>query len=116
MSHLLCAQHIWATRLMEEKSELPVWAELPAEKWESWLKKNQNALTTVIQQITDWEEPVLYHSSSGKAYRNAPHEILQHLPLHGSYHRGQLVLLARLQIEKPPLTDYIYHIRQSEQL
>ena len=52
-----------------------------------------------------------YRNSAGQAFRNRVDDVLAHVALHGSYHRGQLALLARQGGGTPALTDYIAFVR-----
>lgn len=59
----------------------------------------------------DLTRVVEYHNSAGHSFHNTVAEILAQVILHGSYHRGQLALLARQGGGTPAMTDYIFYAR-----
>jgi uncharacterized damage-inducible protein DinB len=57
------------------------------------------------------ESEVPYVNSAGQSFRSRVDDILLHVALHGSYHRGQVALLVREAGNKPAPTDYIGFVR-----
>ena len=53
---------------------------------------------------------ITYRNRAGKEYRNTVGDILAHVALHGSHHRGQLALLVRQGGGVPAGTDYITYL------
>jgi uncharacterized damage-inducible protein DinB len=57
--------------------------------------------------------PSSYEAPDGKTYTQTFAEILQHVIQHSTFHRGQLVTMARgLGITDLPKTDFIHYLRQ----
>lgn len=54
---------------------------------------------------------VSYRSSKGEPFTSAILDILTHVSLHGSYHRGQIATHLRMENITPPMTDYILYAR-----
>lgn len=52
------------------------------------------------------QHEVEYHTSNGATFRNSVADILTHVALHGSYHRGQIALVTREAGPTPVPTDY----------
>jgi uncharacterized damage-inducible protein DinB len=52
-----------------------------------------------------------YRNSTGTQFRNTVSDILTHVVLHGSYHRGQIARLTREAGGTPAVTDYIAFVR-----
>ena len=50
---------------------------------------------------------VEYRNSRGVVFQNTVAEILTHVALHGSYHRGQIAMRVRAAGGVPVTTDYI---------
>ncbi|WP_064196728.1 MULTISPECIES: DinB family protein [Emticicia] len=50
---------------------------------------------------------IAYHNTKGDSFTNTISEIFSHLLLHSAYHRGQVVILLKGNIEQLPMTDYI---------
>ncbi len=53
-----------------------------------------------------------YANSKGEAWKNSMTDILTHVGLHSSYHRGQIALEIRRSGSDPAYTDYIHAMRQ----
>jgi uncharacterized damage-inducible protein DinB len=54
---------------------------------------------------------VSYRKSAGRDFRNSVRDIVIHVTMHGSYHRGQIARLVRAAGGEPPYTDYIQYRR-----
>jgi len=61
----------------------------------------------------DFARIVSYRNSAGHPYQSTVEDILLHVALHGSYHRGQIATLLRQSGSEPVLTDYIAFIRDA---
>src|SRR5690606_1364355 len=59
----------------------------------------------------DLEREVSYRNSAGRAFESTVVDLLMHVALHGSYHRGQIALLLREGGAEPSATDYVAFIR-----
>jgi uncharacterized damage-inducible protein DinB len=55
---------------------------------------------------------VSYVNSKGEPWTSTAGDILLHVALHSSYHRGQIAMALRDGGEEPPYTDYIHCVRQ----
>jgi uncharacterized damage-inducible protein DinB len=54
---------------------------------------------------------VRYTNSAGRTYDSKLDDILLHVALHGTYHRGQVALIVRMAGGVPAPTDYIAYVR-----
>ena len=113
LGHIIGAEQLWLERVHGDAQSMEVWPELD--------------LTNVVEMLDDlhvqWMRlldnqredkllrPISYTNSKGQPWANRVEEILTHVVLHSSYHRGQLALLTRQSDVEPPLTDYIHAIR-----
>lgn len=111
-SHLLAAQHVWHQRIIKKEYEFQVWEDIPSSNWENILGKNYQNWQKLIQDKSDLQETFQYQTTSGKKFQNTISEVLNHLLIHSSYHRGQVIVLLRPELEEVPLLDYIFHIRK----
>lgn len=116
VSHLLAAQEIWLVRLQGETVSVSPWQETPETVWLPTLMENVQKLTRFILKCDNWQSTITYENSKGERFENTIAGMLQHLFLHGSYHRGQLVVLMRPWVEKPPVTDFIFYLREGNTL
>ena len=52
-----------------------------------------------------------YQTTKGIEYRTPVGDVLMHLVLHSSYHRGQVAAAVREAGGKPAVTDYVVYLR-----
>ena len=67
-----------------------------------------------VQSIkkSDLKKQISYNDSSSTAYSNTRFQSILHVCNHSTYHRGQLVTLARqLKFTDIPATDFIFYVR-----
>ena len=60
------------------------------------------------------ETTATYKTSEGVPYTNTYRELLTHVVLHASIHRGNIVLKMREEGLEPPKVDYIIYLREKE--
>jgi uncharacterized damage-inducible protein DinB len=116
-AHVLAAEQIWITRLRgEDSSALEVWPASTLEECAAWVEKNAEAYRQYLETVTDetLNSIMRYRNSQGVEFRNAVHDTLTHVVLHGSYHRGQIALIIRGAEFEPINTDFITFIRDGE--
>jgi len=66
---------------------------------------------TINDGSSDVARAIDYRNSAGQAFRSTVEDILLHVALHGTYHRGQIALVIRGGGGEPASTDYIAFIR-----
>lgn len=112
-AHLAGAEHIWLARLEGRTPAYPVWPDLELNEAAALARESARGLRALVAGL-DAEalaREVAYRNSAGQAFVNSVGDILAQVALHGSYHRGQLALLARQGGGVPAATDYIVFIR-----
>lgn len=111
-AHIVAAETIWLARLtgnaVMPASPFPEWnlAEARARS-EEVLPKYERFLV----EETDFRRIVEYKTSAGTPYATAAADILTHVFLHGSYHRGQINARLRGAGFEPTNVDYITFVR-----
>lgn len=114
-SHILFSEQIWLTRLKgEDSSQLVIWAESDYEQCKQMLEVNKEQLKSYLASLDEAKilENVTYTTSAGQQYTNTIEEILQHVALHGQYHRGQINLKLRELGYEPVNVDFLTFIRK----
>ena len=109
-SHTIAAQRIWLDRINGDKTELKVWEVFETEIMLELLEINYSDIIKIIDN-QDFEQLIAYQNSGGQHFTSTINQILTHLALHASYHRGQLVLLLKGHVDILPTTDYIFYVR-----
>lgn len=113
LKHIWFAETGWLSRLKNNdwKTEDVInFSGTSKELFSSWQKTSQSFKDFV--EIEDLEKLVVF-KSRGQDYSVPSREIAQTVFNHGTYHRGQVVVMMKqLGIEDIPQTDYIEWIRQ----
>ena len=112
-AHLAAAAHVWHSRLEGRAPEHPVWPELTLEAAAALAAASIAGLRVVASgDAAALARVVEYRTTSGQPFANTVGDVLAHVVLHGSYHRGQLALLTRQGGGTPAATDYIVFARR----
>lgn len=112
-AHILGAEHVWLARLEQRQSSLAVWPHLTLEQCETLARDNVRGFRAYAERLTsdDLKRTVHYRNSAGLEFDSGIEDILLHVAMHGSYHRGQVTLLVRGAGAEPAPTDYIAFVR-----
>lgn len=112
-AHVLAAEHVWLARLRGETPRHPVWPALTLEQCAALVQSNQRELEHFVAGLApgDLDRPVTYVNSAGRRFTSATDDILLHMCLHGTYHRGQIAWELRRSGGVPLPTDYIALVR-----
>lgn len=116
LSHLLGAERVWLARIERgDSSDLEIWPDMDFEECRDLLDRNVADLRRLLGSLTEaeLERPVAYRNSKGEEFRTPIGEILLHVLLHGSYHRGQIALRMRDGGDEPVNTDFITFAREA---
>ncbi|MFC3745799.1 DinB family protein [Paenibacillus sp. GCM10012306] len=114
-SHLLTAEKVWLERLNQRDSTVPsIWPTYPPEDCGQLLRANAAGYHIFIIELKDEDLDSLltYRTSKGIVFNTAVVDILHHVSLHGSYHRGQISTYLRLDGLEPVNTDFIMFARR----
>jgi uncharacterized damage-inducible protein DinB len=112
-AHLAGAEHVWLARLEGRTPEHPVWPSLGVDEAAALARESAAGLRAVAALGPDaLSRDVTYRNSAGQEFTSTVSDMLAQVALHGSYHRGQLALLARQGGGAPAVTDYIAFARE----
>jgi uncharacterized damage-inducible protein DinB len=114
-AHVLGAEEVWLSRLEGRQPSLAVWPSLSVPQLAAAAARNAERLRAYADRLTpdDVTREVSYVNSAGQAFRSTIGDILTHVALHGSYHRGQVALRIRRDGGTPAPTDFIAFVRGS---
>jgi uncharacterized damage-inducible protein DinB len=111
-AHLAAAAHVWHARLEGRAPEHSVWPELTLEAATALATASVAGLRAIASGDAEaLAREVEYRTTSGHTFTNTVADILAHVVVHGSHHRGQLALLVRQGGGAPAATDYIVFAR-----
>jgi uncharacterized damage-inducible protein DinB len=112
--HILAAENVWLKRLNETDTILfEIWPKHSMEDCEHMIYENRQGYSQLIKELSesDCSRLISYQNSKGAAFTTSIQDILTHVCLHGSYHRGQINALLRSEGYEPRNTDFITFTR-----
>ena len=112
-AHILGSEHTWLSRINGTTQQLAIWPNLSLDQCERVAAGNVAGFRTLLARLTGdaLEQPVTYRNSAGDQFTSTLEEILTHVMMHGSYHRGQVASLIRAGGDTPAPTDFIFFAR-----
>lgn len=113
LAHVLGAESVWLARIESREPDVAVWPELSLDACEELARRVHAAYDDLLARLDDggFERSVHYRNSAGLTFDSTIGDILLHVALHGSYHRGQVAALVRAAGSTPSPTDYIGFVR-----
>ena len=112
-AHVLSAEHLWLARLTAKVPVHPVWPDLSLLECAALSARNEAAYGDYLRGLDEaaLARDVAYVNSAGQPFVSKLEDILLHVCLHGTYHRGQVALLLREAGAAPQGTDFIAFTR-----
>jgi uncharacterized damage-inducible protein DinB len=114
LAHVLAAERLWHLRLQgEDWTSQPVWPELSLAACAALAAENAKTYEAYMPTLDEaaLARTVTYTNSKGVTYTNTVGDILLHVAMHGSHHRGQIASMLRRAETEPPAVDYIVFVR-----
>ena len=114
LAHLVGAERVWLARIQRsDAAGLEIWPELDVERVATLSRETAAGFANLLGRSSPGElaQPVQYRNSRGVEYSTPMADILTHVALHGSYHRGQIAREVRHGGAEPVNTDYITYVR-----
>lgn len=113
-AHVLAAERVWLLRMRgKDSTSQPVWPDLDVNGMRLLAQSNADEYARFLADLTEdgLQADVAYTNSRGARFRNTVADILTHVALHGSYHRGQVAAAVRRAGADPVNTDFINFAR-----
>ena len=113
VAHVAAAERLWRDRIAGAGPTVAVWPEWTVDECGVALR----------EMAADWERylvgldagesarAVAYTNSKGEPWTTTVDDILAHVVLHSSYHRGQVAHVLRAGGAEPAYTDYAHCVR-----
>jgi uncharacterized damage-inducible protein DinB len=113
LGHLAGTGAEWRARLTGTTSRLAVWPELSLAQCEAEFALEATEWKLYLGALVedDLTGRIEYRNSKGERWTSTVEEILTHVVLHGSYHRGQIASAIRAAGGTPAYTDFIHAAR-----
>lgn len=115
LAHVVAAEAVWLARLEHREADVRVWPDLDPAQTRTLADETQRRFSDYLNQLRDedLDTACTYTNSAGDTFTTPVIDILMHVALHGSYHRGQLASALRAGGDAPPITDYIEFVRNA---
>jgi len=115
MGHIVSAEHVWLSRLCRREAVLAPWSRLALPECRDYAAANCAGYLEMISGLDEerLREPVSFVVTSGKAMSSTVGDVLCHVPVHGSHHRGQICRILSRDHIAPPGIDYILYSMQA---
>jgi uncharacterized damage-inducible protein DinB len=114
-AHIAAVEHLWYSRIQGVPAAHAVWPTLSATDALAIAEQHANLFEQLVNEgDATLRRNVAYRNSAGRAFRNTVEEIVTHVTMHGSYHRGQIARIIRASGGDPPYTDYIQFMRRDQ--
>lgn len=114
LAHIIAAEDLWLVRLTKSPQKVVVWPELNidqlSEQMDILTKKLHGYLSSL--NPNQLSESISYTNSKGEPWTSFAEDVLFHVIMHSSYHRGQIALDVRVSGLAPAYTDFIHCVRQ----
>ncbi len=113
--HLIAAERVWLLRATGgDASSTPIWPDWPFEQTARTAAETRAGYERLLDEVTerDLGRVVEYRNSQGTAFHTPLGDILLHVAMHGSYHRGQIAAAVRRGGGEPVNTDFITYVRE----
>jgi uncharacterized damage-inducible protein DinB len=114
-SHIVVAEHIWLSRIhSRDIGNLTPWSSLSLSESRELSGRTVAGYLDLVTSIPEQRlnEIVAYLTTKGDELKSPLGDILLHVSLHGSYHRGQIATILRNNDLSVPMTDFIIFSRQ----
>lgn len=112
MSHIFNAQVIWLQRLEGKTSAItPFYLNTLEQCRHIHNTTNLQLISMSQKDEASLEHIIKYVTTTGDSFESATIDILIQVLNHGTYHRGQIAQLLRINGLEPVNTDYITYVR-----
>jgi uncharacterized damage-inducible protein DinB len=117
LGHLLITEAEYYKRLYgKDSTGFDFWPNLDLSQCGELAKATAEQYEKLLRRFDDegLDITARYRTSEGIPYENTYREMLTHVLLHSSIHRGNIILKLREDGFEPPKTDYIIYLRETK--
>lgn len=114
LAHMVAAEHVWLSRLLQREPRLAVWPTLTLEECEQLAAENETGYRAMLDQLSDNQlaEMKHYRNAAGQDFATPVLDILLQVITHGGYHRGQIAKIVGRSGGTAINTDFIMFTRE----
>ena len=113
MSHVAAAERLWKVRVDGVPTAVVVWPDWTPDACAAELDGIAAEWRSLVATLApaDGMRQVSYVNSKGEPWTTSVDDVLAHVLLHSSYHRGQVAYILRAGGAEPAYTDYAHCVR-----
>ncbi|MEP6492737.1 MAG: DinB family protein [bacterium] len=113
-AHIASVEHVWHARTLGRQPDYAIWPSLSAADSRALAARQADLYDQLVTDGGDTGLSVVvdYRNTAGHPYRSTVGEIITHVAMHGSHHRGQIARQLRGAGIEPPSMDYIQFARR----
>jgi uncharacterized damage-inducible protein DinB len=119
LAHLLITEKEYFERLYgKDSTGFDFWPQMSIQECSALAKENAGRYEQLLKRFDDEAIGmyVKYKTSEGVEYENTFREMLSHVLIHSSTHRGNIMLNLREEGFQTPAIDYIIYLRETKYL
>jgi uncharacterized damage-inducible protein DinB len=117
LAHLLTTEEEYFARLHgKDSTGFDFWPELSVDECGALARSISEKYEKLLRRFEEegLDISVRYRNSQGTPFVNDFREILTHVVMHSSIHRGNIILKLREEGFEPPKIDYIIYLRETK--
>jgi uncharacterized damage-inducible protein DinB len=117
LAHLLITEKEYYERLYgKDSTGFDFWPDLTLDECGTLARETAEAYEKLLRRFDDagLDIRARYRTSEGVRHENTFRELLTHVILHSSIHRGNIMLKIREDGFEPPKIDYIIYLRETK--
>ena len=117
LAHILTTEREYYARLYgQDSTGFDFWPDLKTEECGDLARETAERFERLLRRFDDegLDITARYKTSEGVACENTYRELLTHVLLHSSIHRGNIILELREEGFTPPQIDYIIYLRETK--
>jgi uncharacterized damage-inducible protein DinB len=113
LGHIVSAEWMWMSRLSQVGYSGVTWPEWTFEECDEQLQAVESAWVDCLAGVSqDGAIRRVSYAVKDTTYDVSAADIVTHVVMHSSYHRGQIAVDQRLAGQGPPFTDYMECIQK----
>ena len=114
LAHVIAAERLWFALLAGMAPAVAVWPGLSLDQCEEQVRELYLAYRGYFERElpAGFDRGVTYKNSKGEEWSSRVEDILTHVFMHSTYHRGQIAMQMRQAGHAPAYTDFIHGVRQ----
>jgi uncharacterized damage-inducible protein DinB len=117
LAHIIASEVIWMARLQGRgSSDLDAWPELPLDECARLMEQSNATYERFLEAVPpeNFSLTIPHRNTKGQPFHTPLRDILSHVAMHGTHHRGQIAIVVRDSGFEPINIDLITFAREKE--